>query len=143
MKLPRKYRQGSIPHVPQWAKKRHSALIKGIDKLEQRYPIVPLPARRVAQIYIHEVGHNLGLHHKDMPLSVNIDISWLPDESVPLKAAKLQKPKPNVVEVRAIQAQKKLDKWQIKLKRAKTYVKKYRKKVQYYEKKRIAASNGL
>lgn len=98
-------------------------------------------SQHVAQVYIHEVGHNLGLHHKDMPRSSTIDTSWLLDEIVPSKKAKAAKPKANIIEVRAAKAQKKLDEWTKKLNRAKTYAKRYQKKVRYYEKK-MAASNS-
>ncbi len=96
--------------------------------------------RRIAQVYIHEVGHNLGLHHKDMPFSNAIDVSWLPlDVNAPFKKSEAQKPKPNIIEVRATKAQKKLDEWTKKMSRAKTFVKKYRTKVKYYEKKMAAS----
>jgi len=95
-------------------------------------------SHQVAQTYIHEVGHNLGLHHKDMPSPLTIDVSWLPDELIPLKKPAVATPKPNIGEVRAKHAQKKLDEWQKKFNRAKTFVKKYQNKVRYYEKKRAA-----
>jgi len=98
-------------------------------------------ARRVAQVYLHEVGHNIGLMHKQMVPSSKIDVSWWPDENIPLKITK-EKPKVNLIEVRAAKAQKKLDEWTKKLNRAKTFVKKYQGKVRYYEKKAVAHRNG-
>lgn len=96
-------------------------------------------AASVAQVYIHEVGHNLGLRHKEMASYSSIDVSWLLDEDVPLKKIKPPKPRPNIVEIRTAKAQKKLDEHLKKLKREQNLVKKYRIKVRYYEKK-IAAS---
>lgn len=94
-------------------------------------------ARRVAQVYLHEIGHNIGLKHKQMKPSTKINVDWLPDEIVPLKSEKI-KPKIDIVEIRAKKTQAKLSEWQRKLKRAKTYVKKYQAKVKYYERKRAA-----
>jgi len=127
-------------------KKKRGGGVAGCAWLYSRIVTMKLPsyqphARIVGQVYIHEVGHNLGLRHKDMP-SCNFDMSWLPDEldcELPLKPAKPPKPKLNIVEVRAAKAQKKLDDWTKKLKRAKTFVKKYRKRVRYYKKKRAAS----
>jgi len=108
-----------------------------------RYVTIYLPnnasVHSIARVYIHEVGHNIGLRHKDMAYIGNIDITWLHDEIAPLKKPKTSKPKPNIVEVRANHAQTKLDEWEKKLARAKTFVKKYRKKVKYYQKKRAAS----
>lgn len=96
-------------------------------------------AQSVAQVYIHEVQHNLGLRHKDMIPVNKIDVSFLPNEYIMLKPAKPAKPKPNIIEIRAAKAQKKLDGWQKKLNRAKTFVRKYQRKVRYYEKRRAAS----
>ena len=94
-------------------------------------------SQRVAQVYLHEVGHNLGLRHKQMIPSSNIKVAWLPEETVPLKTVK-EKPKQNIVEARAVKAQKKLEEWQGKVRRANKLVKKYQRKVRYYEKKMAA-----
>ena len=90
----------------------------------------------VAQVYIHELGHNLGLRHNEMP-PCDFVIDFWPDELIPLKKVKAIQ-KRNIIEVRAEKAQKKLNEWTRKLNRAKTYVKKYQVKVRYYEKKQAA-----
>jgi len=95
--------------------------------------------KSVAQTYLHEVGHNLGLHHKEMPSSGSIDVSWLPNETVPFKKLRPPKPKQSIIEVRTKHAQKKLEEWNKKLVRAKTFVRKYQRKVKYYEKKMVAS----
>jgi len=105
---------------------------------EKTTSITVASAHRVAQVYIHEVGHNLGLHHRDMQSSCIIDVSWWPNEDIPIRQM-IVKSKPNIIEVRAAKAQKKLDEWLKKSKRAKTLVKKYAAKVKYYEKKRAAS----
>jgi len=95
-------------------------------------------ARRIAQVYLHEVGHNLGLKHAQMKPSSKIDVLWQPDESVPLKTPKIVKPKKSIIEQRAAKAETKLAEWTKKLNRAKIFVKKYQRKVKYYQKKRAA-----
>ncbi len=126
IKLPANYT--GKKRIPKWASKEYRNKCAKIQ---------PLPARRVAQVYLHELAHNFGLIHKQMIPATKIDVSWWPDESVPLKILK-EKPKVNLIEMRAAKAQKKLDEWQTKLKRARTGVKKYQTKVRYYEKKTAA-----
>lgn len=94
-------------------------------------------ARHVAQVYLHEIGHNLGLKHKQQISSHKLNADFWPDETLPLKQIKT-KPKRNVVDERAKKAHLKLVEWQKKLNKAKTFVKKYRRKVKYYEKKKAA-----
>lgn len=75
--------------------------VSGRAWLNSRYINMYLPNGRgpgfspkshsVAQVYIHEVGHNLGLRHKDMASVDLIDMSWLADELIP---AKLKPSKP-------------------------------------------------
>jgi len=96
-------------------------------------------ARLVAQVYLHEIGHNLGYCHKKMVSHHKLNVSWWPEELVPLKIIK-EKPKPNIIEVRAARAEKCLVRWQKKLNHAKGFVKKYQTKVRYYKGK-MAAQN--
>ena len=92
----------------------------------------------LARVYIHEVGHNLGLRHKDMLSHYGIDVSWLGNnEPIPLKTVKA-KVKIPVIKQREVHAIKKLEEWEKKLKRAKTLVRKYKMKVKYYEKRKAA-----
>lgn len=77
-----------------------------------------------------------------MALICNFDMCWLPNEfkgDLPLKAVKPLKVKPNIVEMRATKAQAKLDEWERKAKRAKTFIKKYQRKVRYYQRKMAAS----
>lgn len=96
-------------------------------------------ARSVARVYLHEIGHNIGLRHDQMGCISNIDVSWCPNEIIPQKTERPAKPKPNIIELRAAKAQAKLEEWTKKLNRAKTYVKKYQRKVKYYQKKTAAS----
>lgn len=115
-----------------------------------RPPIIPISklyvkARIVAQTYLHEVGHNIGIHHNQMGTITkygNWDISWWPDELVPTKVI-AEKPKPNIIELRAAKAQRKLEEWENKVKRAGKLVKKYRQQVRYYESKMAALKNRV
>ncbi len=84
--------------------------------------------KRIAGIYIHEVEHNSGKHHKDMAKWHLRPVDFWPDEPLPLKVIKI-KPKINIVEKRETKARASLKAWQTKLKRAKTGVKKYQAKV--------------
>lgn len=134
-----KYHKGRNNHgVGGYAWYNSNSITITLPRIRKEFTTMYVKARNVAQTYLHEVGHNIGLRHKQMGKFYNIDVSWLPDEILPLKKPKPTKPKPNIVEVRAAKAQKKLDEWQSKLKRAKTYVKKYQHKVKYYEKKLAA-----
>jgi len=135
LKLPRKYTGWRRHNIPKWVRERR--------KIEPEIEVVkPLPAREVASVYLHELAHNLGKRHKNMANGscTSYKVDWWPDEPVPLKVARAvgEKPEQNIIELRAIKAQKKLAEWQSKLKRAKTYVVKYSQKVKYYEKKMAA-----
>jgi len=98
---------------------------------------------RVVQILLHEIDHNLGLHHEDMCRSSQIEAPWAVtgnysiawnDPKVKVKKAKEEKPTTTLQERRAANAEKKLKEWEAKQKRAALRVKKWRAKVRYYDK---------
>lgn len=105
--------------------------------LNNRYPVCTPSAHRVAKIYIHEVGHNMNLNHKEMDNLYSFAIDFWPDEQIPVKQI-AAKPKPNIIEVRAGRAQVKLGKWIARERRAAKAVKKYRRQVNYYQTKMAA-----
>jgi len=148
IKLPRNYTGCRNKRLPQWVKNemqkppRDESEARRQEQLKTKPEIKPLPAREVASVYLHELAHNLGKRHKNMANGgyTFYKVDWWPDEPVPLKVARAvgEKLEQNIIELRAIKAQKKLAEWQSKLKRAKTYVVKYSQKVKYYEKKMAA-----
>ncbi len=101
---------------------------------------------KVSRVYIHEVGHNLNLKHKEMMKWWDIPIDFLKEGEVELKPV-ASKPKKEAVEktkkvkksaavVNEEKARNKLAEWEKKMSRAKTFVKKYQKKVKYYDRKK-------
>lgn len=101
---------------------------------------LPPNARMVAAIYLHELGHNLGLRHQQMVPLANLEkyVTWIPDgEIVPVKPAK-EKPAVDHNAIKLAQAEQKLKEWNRRLKRAQTAIAKYRRKVNYYQKKAAA-----
>ena len=94
----------------------------------------------LARVYIHEVGHNLNLRHKEMMKWWLIPIDFLEEGEVDFKPIVLKPKKEvvkkSVVEIREEKARKKLAEWEKKMNRAKTFVKKYKQKVKYYDKKK-------
>lgn len=136
-----KYKKGV--RVAGYAWYRSNSIVMRLPRPEStRYGIKNenhVNARSIARVYLHEVGHNIGLRHEKMGSIMNIDVSWCPDELIVQKEKKMMRAKKNVVEVRAEKAEKKLAEWTKKMDRAKTFVKKYQKKVKYYEKKMAAS----
>ena len=87
---------------------------------------------KFAQVLEHEIGHNLGLLHDTMMQCNQIDAKYALQYPVAAKQIK-EKPKRNMKDIRAENAKQKLAMYQSKLKRIENLVKKYEKKVKYYE----------
>jgi len=95
---------------------------------------------QLARVYIHEVGHNLNLRHKEMMKWWLMPVDFLEEGKVEFKSVALG-PKKEIVKKSAVKtreekAKKKLAEWEKKFNRAKTFVAKYKKKVKYYNKKK-------
>lgn len=97
---------------------------------------------RVARVMHHEALHAVGARHGDMTYAQRYchqPVPWA--EGFELrsvdKPAK-EKPVVNLVEVRAAHAEKMLKRAQTRLKRAKTFEKKWAARVRYYERKQAA-----
>ena len=85
-----------------------------------------------SQVLQHELAHNRGLRHKEMLDWWTINQDWAKDFIVNPKIEKPIKPKTQIKEENAI---KMFKIYQTKLKRTKTILKKWERKVKYYQKK--------
>ncbi len=97
----------------------------------------------VAATFLHEIGHNLGVHHVK-PENANWHcatiehkydawIDSLTDEAYPLNAPPVVKVKPDARMVRYERAVLNFKQAETRLKRAKTIHKKWQQKIRYYE----------
>jgi len=89
-----------------------------------------------AQVLEHEIGHNLGLRHKEMCKVHDINVDYSKDYVVELSKPK-EKKKVNHVSLRKEKAEQKVLELSSKIKRYENLLKKWSKKVSYYEKKNI------
>lgn len=89
-------------------------------------------AERFAQVLTHELGHNRGLRHKDMPYSNRLDCKYVKDFKVGLAKPK-KKPKRDLKQERYDKVLKQIKSWETKKKRAENALKKYNTKKKYYE----------
>lgn len=93
---------------------------------------VQFDCKSFAQVLEHEIGHNLGLLHDTMIPVHKIDAKYALQYPVSAKAVK-EKPKIDIKQQRAENAKQKLAVYQSKLNRIAKLVRKYEKKVKYYE----------
>jgi len=87
---------------------------------------------RFSQIFIHELGHNRVLHHDEMLGSWKIDCKWARDFKVNIRENK-PKIKRDLKQDRYDNAKNKVKELMTKIKRNNTLLKKWEKKVRYYE----------
>lgn len=88
----------------------------------------------VAQVFRHELGHNLGLRHDDMVALWKIDCDWASQYTIRRKKPPKKKSR-DVVKERHEKALKKVKHYTSKVKLYTTLLKKWKKKLAYYEKK--------
>lgn len=111
----------------------------GIPKAVYARDLAPEEVKRLAQIAVHELGHNLGLRHADMVGSFGIPVPWADGLAVRLAEVK-PAPRRDLQAERAERARAKLEEHERKLRREQKLVRKYRAKVRYYERRRTAAA---
>jgi len=103
---------------------------------EQIKEFTPEQVEDIAQVFRHELGHNLGLKHEDMVCCWHIDCSWARGFVVRLKEQKPAKRR-DLVQERYLKAVRKVKEFECKVKRSKTLLDKWSRKVSYYEKKLV------
>lgn len=92
-----------------------------------------------AKIFVHEIGHTLGLVHRDQIDYSEIPTPWA--DGLVLRR-KLERPQIPIRERRFANARKKLVEHSRKLKREQNMVRKWRSKVRYYERVLDTAAGG-
>lgn len=104
--------------------------VLGFDKIvkETKFPVIDF-----AQVLEHEIGHNLGLRHNDMSKVYDLDTSYLKDFVIEKQLPKEKKVIDHVM-LRREKAVKKVKELQSRLKRTETLLKKWSKRLRYYEK---------
>ena len=103
--------------------------------------MTPEQVTALPRVFVHELGHNRGLRHKEMAAYATLPVSWAEGLAVRKKIV-APKPKRDVQAKRQRRAEKMLAEHEAKLKREQKLVKKWRQKVRYYERafeKRAAA----
>ena len=92
-------------------------------------------SERFAQVLIHEIDHTLGLRHRDMIKSSEIDASWARNFVVRPKPPKPEPAIEQVVRKRYELVLERIKRNETRLKRIKTSLKKLHRRKRYYERK--------
>jgi predicted Zn-dependent protease with MMP-like domain len=89
---------------------------------------------KIAQVLMHEIGHNQGLHHKEMENCWNINCDWANQFVINKKPKKLKVVR-NLLAERSAFTAKKVKEYQSKCKRMQNLLRKWQRKQKYYAKK--------
>lgn len=91
--------------------------------------------KELAQVFFHEIGHTLGLRHREMAKWTSIHVEFYLGCKIGFRVAPepAKKPRVSLVERRAKRARDKVVELERKLKRVESRLKVWRKKVRYYE----------
>lgn len=103
----------------------------------------PLDLTSVARVFEHEVAHSLGVRHEDMDVDVRVcrqSVMW--HEGLTIGVVEATKTKVDHVARREAHARRMLERWERKLKLAKTRFSKWSTKVRYYERRAAAAGRA-
>jgi predicted Zn-dependent protease with MMP-like domain len=116
--------------------------IVGSDGRDQILELEHPDSIKIAQILIHEIGHNQGLVHKEMANCWDIDCDWANQFII---NKKFEKPKIeiNLKQQRYKLVIKRLTEKETKMKRLIKQIKKLQAKKKYYEKKNGDVGNAL
>ena len=125
-------RKWAMVGVPKWK------LVSGVDGYTHLIENNSFDPVTFSQVLQHELDHNRGLQHKDMPPSEEIDCEWASGFQVEKTPVKLH----SLVDLKAIRYAQTLSKIKEKekiIKRNEKLLKKYYRKKKYYEKQGVGS----
>jgi hypothetical protein len=116
---------------------------------EVKLPLTAMPAvmvKQLAKVLVHEIGHNMGLEHKEMIQHNKINVDWCEGMKLRVKPSAPKKSRKErmeeIVARREANARKKLEQYASRLERDKKLVAKWKRKVAYYERRKRKAAGG-
>lgn len=125
---------------------RPKMLVLRVNQQQYPYELSPESITRLAQVAIHEIGHNLGLRHAEMIDSSKIDVSWAAGLRVQLNMKPAQARIPGQdkrrqnAEKREAKARAHVDRLEREIKRKQKLLRKWKNKVRYYDRKKDKAA---